>query len=158
MFGAEGQAQAFLATVYAGLAAGVAYDLLRLLRLSLRAGHVMTALLDIVFWVIAATLVAVAAALSGAPGLRYYLVLGAASGVLLWAAGLRRIMAETGRMAGQAISSIRGTRPLREKPLRSPPEIVTNFRAEKVAGGDDPSISSAEVTPVSRSRRTRRRG
>ncbi len=103
MFSSAGQAQAFLATVYAGLAAGVAYDLLRLLRLSLKAGRVVTALLDLVFWVITAALVAVATALSGAKGLRLYLLLGAACGMLLWAAGLRQIMRGAGRLVLRAL-------------------------------------------------------
>lgn len=92
MFSAAHQAEAFLLTVYAGLAAGVTYDLLRLLRLSLRAGKLVTALLDVVFWVIAALLTGLAAALSGVKGLRFYLLLGAASGLLLWAGGVRRVM------------------------------------------------------------------
>ncbi|MCL1963744.1 MAG: spore cortex biosynthesis protein YabQ [Firmicutes bacterium] len=112
MFAAQGQAQAFLATVYAGLAAGVAYDLLRLLRLSTRAGQVLTNLLDFVFWILTAMLVALAAALSGAQGLRFYLVLGTACGMLLWAAGLRRIMLGTARFASNAV----------QKALRIPPK------------------------------------
>jgi len=84
------QAQAFLAAVYAGLIAGVAYDLLRLFRLLARAGKAVTALVDIVFWLLAAAMLAVAAALSGVHGLRFYLILGLCSGLLLWAAGLRR--------------------------------------------------------------------
>ncbi len=103
MFDSAGQAQTFLATVYAGLAAGVAYDLLRLLRALLKAGPVATALIDLVFWTVAAALVAVAAAFAGAPGLRFYLVLGACCGGLLWAAGLRRIMRGAGRFAARAI-------------------------------------------------------
>lgn len=93
MFASQGQAQAFLATVYAGLAAGVAYDLLRLFRLCARAGPMLTGILDFVFWGVAAALVSLAAALAGAPGLRFYLVLGTGCGMLLWAAGLRRMMA-----------------------------------------------------------------
>ncbi len=96
MFSSHGQAQVFLATVYAGLAAGAAYDMLRLLRLSTKASPALTALLDLVFWVVTAALVAVAAALSGANGLRFYLLLGTASGMLLWSAGLRRIIAGMG--------------------------------------------------------------
>ena len=60
------QAQVFLAMVYAGLAMGVCYDLLRLLRLLLRAGPVLTALFDLLFWLLAAALAACAAALCGA--------------------------------------------------------------------------------------------
>jgi len=97
MFAAQGQAQAFLATVYAGLAAGAAYDLLRLLRLFAGAGQVLTGILDFVFWAVAAVLVAVAAALAGAQGLRFFLVLGTACGMLLWAVGLRRVMLGAGR-------------------------------------------------------------
>ncbi len=108
MFPVSGQAQAFLATLYAGLLAGVAYDLLRLLRLTLRAGKIVTALMDIVFWVLTAALVAAAAGLAGAEGLRYYLVLGAASGMVLWAAGLRRVMRGTGQLAVRAVSHLRG--------------------------------------------------
>lgn len=93
MFSAAGQAEAFLATVYAGLAAGIAYDLLRLLRLSLRAGGALTALFDIIFWILTAALLGAAAALSGVAGLRFYLILGLASGMLLWAGGIRRVIA-----------------------------------------------------------------
>ncbi len=56
--------------VYAGLAMGVCYDLLRLLRLLLRAGPVLTALFDLLFWLLAAALAACAAALCGAQSLR----------------------------------------------------------------------------------------
>ena len=92
MFSYAQQAQAFLASVYAGLIAGVAYDLLRLFRLLLKAGRVITALIDIVFWVLAAAVLALAAALSGVEGLRFYLLLGLLSGLLLWSAGLRRVV------------------------------------------------------------------
>lgn len=108
MFASQGQAQAFLATVYAGLAAGVAYDLLRLLRLMVKAGTLLTAVLDIVFWLLSAALVASAAALAGAPGLRLYLVMGAACGMLLWAAGLRRIMLWAGGAAKRAQDKVCG--------------------------------------------------
>ena len=92
MFQRAAQAEVFLATVYAGLAAGVAYDMLRLMRRFLRAGKLITAILDIVFWVIAAGMVAVAAALSGEEGLRFYLILGMLCGMLLWAGGFRRLI------------------------------------------------------------------
>ena len=108
MFAAQGQAQAFLAAVYAGLAAGVAYDLLRLLRLCARAGPVITGVLDFVFWALAAVLVALAAALAGAQGLRFYLVLGAACGMLLWMAGLRRVVASAGRYMACALRRASG--------------------------------------------------
>lgn len=92
MFSKAAQAEVFLATVYAGLAAGVAYDMLRLLRLFLHAGKLVTAIFDIVFWVIAAGMVAVAAALSGEEGLRFYLMLGTLCGMLVWAGGFRRLV------------------------------------------------------------------
>lgn len=81
-----------MATIYAGLAAGAAYDMLRLLRLFFHAGKVLTALFDIVFWIVAAAMVALAVALSGEEGLRFYLLLGTVCGMLLWAGGLRRVM------------------------------------------------------------------
>ena len=82
------QAQVFLAMVYAGLAMGVCYDLLRLLRLLLRAGPVLTALFDLLFWLLAAALAACAAALCGA---------------VLWAAGLRRMMRASARLAARIL-------------------------------------------------------
>jgi len=91
MFSYVEQAQAFLAAVYAGLMAGVAYDLLRLFRLLARAGKALTALADIVFWLVSAAMLAVAAALSGVHGLRFYLILGLCSGLVLWSAGLSRV-------------------------------------------------------------------
>lgn len=101
MFETAGQAQAFLATVYAGLAAGVAYDLLRLLRRSLRAGALITALFDFLFWVAAAALVVLAAVMAGAEGLRFYLLLGAGAGMLLWAAGFRQVIRGVERFVGR---------------------------------------------------------
>lgn len=79
-------------TIYAGLAAGVTYDMLRLLRVFLHAGTLLTAVFDILFWILAAGMVAMAVALSGEEGLRFYLLLGTVCGMLLWAGGLRRIM------------------------------------------------------------------
>ena len=81
-----------MATVYAGLAAGVAYDMLRLLRLFFHAGKLLTAVFDILFWIVAAGMVAIAAALSGEEGLRFYLLLGTLCGMLLWAGGFRRLV------------------------------------------------------------------
>lgn len=92
MFSTAMQAQGFLAAVYAGLLSGVAYDLLRLLRLSLRAGWFITALLDILFWMLTAGLLGAAAAFSGVPGLRFFLILGLCCGMLIWAVGLRRVI------------------------------------------------------------------
>lgn len=92
MFSKAAQAEVFLATIYAGLAAGAAYDMLRLLRVFLHAGRLLTALFDVVFWMLTAGMVALAVALSGEEGLRFYLLIGTVCGMLLWAGGLRRIM------------------------------------------------------------------
>ena len=97
------QAQVFLAMVYAGLAMGVCYALLRLLRLLLRAGPVLTALFDLLFWLLAAALAACAAALCGAQSLRLYWLLGALCGAVLWAAGLRRMMRASARLAARIL-------------------------------------------------------
>ena len=92
MFSKAVQSEVFLATIYAGLAAGALYDILRLLRLFLHSGKITTALLDGIFWVAAAFIVSAAVALSGENGLRFYVLLGIGSGMLLWAGGLRRLL------------------------------------------------------------------
>lgn len=93
MFDNTGQAQVFLASVLAGFAAGVAYDLLRLPRRLFKLGAVVSGVLDLLFWVVAAGLLALAAGLSGAEGLRLYWLLGGLCGALLWAIPFRWILA-----------------------------------------------------------------
>lgn len=90
------QARAFLAAAGAGVAAALVYDLLRVARRVLHAGSLLTAGLDLLFWLAAAALTAAAGALCGVEGLRLYMLLGVLCGFLVWEAGVRRVLAALG--------------------------------------------------------------
>ena len=88
-FETRDQALIFLALLYAGAVSAVLYDLLGLVRR--RAGKLMTALLDVFFFVSMAVLCAPLLAASGQDGLRMYALLGVVCGALLYSLGLRAL-------------------------------------------------------------------
>lgn len=100
MFETIGQAGVFLAMVYAGLLIGLVYDGLRLLRRLLNAGPLLTALLDLLFWLGAGVVAAVALALRSEEALRLYALGGCAAGMVLYLLGISRVL----RAAGQAVA------------------------------------------------------
>jgi spore cortex biosynthesis protein YabQ len=112
MFETVGQAGVFLAMVYAGLLVGLMYDGLRLLRRLLLANAWVTALLDLIFWLGAGAVTAVALALRGEGALRLYALAGCASGAVLYLLGISRLL----RALGQALA--RGHRRAMESPRR----------------------------------------
>lgn len=97
-----------MATVYGGLAVGLLYDLLSLLRHGLHMGPMATGLMDFLFWLGAAMILALTIGISGGDGLRAYMLLGFACGFVLYAAGLHTLLEALGRLL------IRWTAPLRD--------------------------------------------
>lgn len=100
MFETVGQSGVFLAMVYAGLLVGLLYDGLRLMRRLLAANALVTGLADLLFWLAAGAVVAVALALKGEGSLRLYALAGCASGAALYLLGISRVL----RAGGQAIA------------------------------------------------------
>ena len=86
------QGGVFLAMIYAGLAAGIHYDILRGIRRLFRAGPALTGALDVLFGMLAFVPAAFLVAQLSHEGLRAYMLLGMASGFLLYLAGVSRIV------------------------------------------------------------------
>lgn len=97
MFETIDQAGVFLAMVYAGLAIGLLYDALRLLRRTLAAKALLTAFLDLIFWLSAGVVAAVALALRNEDSMRLYALGGCASGVVLYMLGISRVLQAAGK-------------------------------------------------------------
>lgn len=107
MFATSGQAWIFLATVYGGLAVGLLYDLLSALRHGFRMGPFATGLVDFLFWLGAAVILALTIGLSGGDGLRGYMLLGFASGFLVYAAGIHTLLKALGRLLARWTAPMR---------------------------------------------------
>lgn len=103
MFDTAGQAWVFLAMVYGGMAMGVVYDILCGLRHMLKAKLMLTGLFDLLFWGIAACLASIALAYAGGD-LRPYTLLGLATGALLYAVGLGRLVRAAARFVTRILS------------------------------------------------------
>ncbi len=82
------QISELLATIYSGLFIGLVYEALRLVRRVFRAGKWLTALLDILFWAIAALVAALALFLINGGNLRLYSVCGFLLGALMFIFGV----------------------------------------------------------------------
>jgi len=102
MFETVGQAGVFLAMVYAGLIVGLVYDGARLSRRVLAANATVTALLDLLFWLVAGGVVSVALAFRGEDSVRLYALGGCASGVVLYLLGISRVLRAMGQAAARA--------------------------------------------------------
>ncbi len=85
LFHTYDQARVFLGMLYAGIAIGVWYDALRLVRGLLDAGKWLTAALDAVFALGAACILIGFMLLANYGELRLYCLLGASCGVMLYA-------------------------------------------------------------------------
>lgn len=92
LFHTVGQSQVFLSMLYAGLAIGAWYDVLRFVRRVLEAGPWLTAALDLVFAVGAAATLVVAMVLSSYGEMRVYCLLGALSGAVIYSFTLSRLL------------------------------------------------------------------
>lgn len=92
MFEATRQGGVFLSMMYAGLACGVFYDILRLLRRMMRAGRVASAAADLIFWLGAACVCAYALFHISHEPVRLYALLGALCGMLLYLAGVSELI------------------------------------------------------------------
>lgn len=118
MFETAGQAHIFLATVYAGLFVGFLYDMLTVLRRTLKCGLSMTGALDLVFWVVAAAVLTAVLVFSGGDGLRAYMLLGFASGALLYGMGVHFILKAVGTFLKRAKNIVLGrTKKAQESPV-----------------------------------------
>ncbi len=104
------QGGVFLAMIYAGLAAGILYDILRGIRRLLRAGPVVTGVLDVLFGMLAFVPAAVLVAQLSHEGLRSYMLLGMASGFLLYLAGVSRVVQAFLRALGRLGRRLLATR------------------------------------------------
>jgi len=89
---AAGQAQAFLAAVYGGVALGLCYDVLRAWRVAMRAGRGMTGVLDAVFSLCALGIVGGVLWLAVGGEVRAYVLAGFPVGAALYAAALSRFI------------------------------------------------------------------
>lgn len=107
MFETTGQAWIFLATVYGGLAVGLLYDLLSAFRHGFHMGPFATGAMDFLFWLGAALILALTVGFSGGDGLRAYMLLGFASGFLLYAAGIHTLLVALGRLLGRWTAPMR---------------------------------------------------
>lgn len=99
--------------VYAGLLSGVCYDFLRLLRRIFHAGRLLTAALDLLFWVSALILCTLVLLSVSHEGLRLYTLLGIASGVTLYLSGVSVVLWQFAEVVGKGLkklSSKRGER------------------------------------------------
>lgn len=92
MFEATRQGGVFLTMVYAGLLCGVLYDILRIARRVLCAGRMLSAVLDILFWIGAAGICAVALFHTIREPVRMYAMLGAACGMMLYLMGVSELL------------------------------------------------------------------
>lgn len=82
-----------IATVYSGLFIGLVYDALRLLRRLLRAGKVVTALFDLLFWALAALVAGLALFQINGGVVRLYSLCGLFGGALLYIFGFSPVVA-----------------------------------------------------------------
>ena len=86
------QISELLATVYSGLFIGLVYEALRLLRRVFQAGKWLTALFDILFWIIAAVVAALALFVINGGDLRLYSVCGFLLGALMFIFGVSPLL------------------------------------------------------------------
>ena len=92
MFEATRQGGVFLTMVYAGLLCGVLYDVLRLIRRMLRAGRLLSAATDLVFWLGAADVCVHALVRTIHEPVRIYALLGAGCGMSLYLLGVSEML------------------------------------------------------------------
>jgi len=107
MFATAGQAQIFLATVYAGIFTGLLYDMLSLLRHVSKLNQTVTGAIDIFFWIAAAAVFTTVIVFSGGDGLRGYMLLGFCSGLILYRVGIHYILRS---LIGKTAAFIRKTK------------------------------------------------
>lgn len=74
----------FVTVALAGVGAGLTFDLLRGIRRQLRPGGLLAELLDLLYWLLVTGLVGVAIFLANRGELRFYVVLGLATGAALY--------------------------------------------------------------------------
>lgn len=106
MFEATRQGGVFLTMVYAGLLCGVFYDILRAARRLFGAGQILSAALDILFWIGAAGICAFALFRAIREPVRLYAMLGAACGMMLYLMGVSELLYGMIRAIGKAAAKL----------------------------------------------------
>jgi hypothetical protein len=92
LFYTVGQPQAFLGMMYAGLAVGLLFDMAALTRRLLSAGRALSAAIDCAYSLVCVALMAAVWLRVNYLDFRMYALLGAASGAVLYALTLRRLL------------------------------------------------------------------
>jgi spore cortex biosynthesis protein YabQ len=92
MLSTSNQAYIFLSTVYAGLIIGFLYDCCRMVRKMIRAGVVITGVLDLLFWSIIGVLSFLVLFYVNDGNVRIYTLLGFAVGWILYLLSLSRFV------------------------------------------------------------------
>jgi spore cortex biosynthesis protein YabQ len=110
LFATIGQAWYFLAAVYGGIAIGALYDLCRMARDAMRAGHGATMAVDAVFWLLAGAAMFATLWYAGLAELRVYMLLGFACGWALYTIALSRVVMAIYRLVKKMLARIADTR------------------------------------------------
>jgi spore cortex biosynthesis protein YabQ len=79
------QAYVFLCSVAAGMVIALVYDILRIIRRTVKTGSLLTGVQDLIYWLIAALIMFLSAYYSNSGQLRAYLFVGMFIGVVLYA-------------------------------------------------------------------------
>lgn len=99
--------------VYGGLALGIWYDLLRIIRRAIRAGTVATILIDLIFCAGTALLLAWIFYRTNDGVIRLYAVLGTLLGAGLYAVGASPLVMKLARWLGLRWRRLMNTKPMR---------------------------------------------
>lgn len=92
MFSTANQAYIFLSTVYAGFAIGFIYDLYRVVRRITKPGRIITALMDLLFWLVIGVLSFLVIFYVNDGDVRVYTIAGFAIGWALYALALSPVV------------------------------------------------------------------
>jgi spore cortex biosynthesis protein YabQ len=93
LFETVGQWPVFLACIYGGLAIGLVYDALGIVRSAAGKGLLVTAVADISFWILAGAIILIVSALSNDGEIKLYMALGFGAGYLLFKSAVSPIVA-----------------------------------------------------------------
>nr|WP_122013217.1 spore cortex biosynthesis protein YabQ [Maliibacterium massiliense] len=113
MYGTYNEGWVFLAMLYAGIAAGVWYDVLRILRRMLHMGAVCTALMDLLFWAGTLALCVYTLYVTNDGALRLYALCGMALGAGLYAFGISPLVMRLARLCKRLIKKCMDTKVMR---------------------------------------------
>ncbi|MGI5898656.1 MAG: spore cortex biosynthesis protein YabQ [Christensenellales bacterium] len=92
LFESVGQWPVFLACIYGGLAIGLVYDLMGIVRSAAGRGLLITAAADISFWMLAGAIILIVSVLANDGDIRLYMALGFGAGYLLFKSAVTPIV------------------------------------------------------------------